>query len=130
MAYDPAMATVSRGEALNLRFTAGEPRALRLLQYELGKAGVAAEFATDTDRPGRKDVGDLVSILVVAVATLAEARKIITVLVDARLRSAQTVRASVDEIEVTNADPAQIEKIIEGHFRADRELPGPGRAGA
>jgi hypothetical protein len=132
MAYDPAMATVSRPGALNLRLTAGEPRVLKLLQYELDKAGVAAEFAAEPDESGGKGAGDLLQILVVVAATLAEARKILAILVDAKVRLGTEVRATADEIIVTNADLAHVEKIIEGHFKAGPEPPTelpPGSSG-
>ena len=103
---------------------------LARLRYDIQRAGISARFATAPAPDGTKAASDVVPVLLVAVALLAEARKVVQILSDARTRRGQTIAVTVDKdkqsIRVTNARPEDLDKIIEGHYRSL----GPGPDGS
>jgi hypothetical protein len=100
---------------------AGQRAALARLRYELTNSGIAAHFAAEPGEPGTKASAELLPLLVVVVPILAEARKVVQILAEAKTARSVEVRATIEDgkssIIIRNAPPEDLTSIIEGHYR-------------
>lgn len=109
-------------DSLTVELSAADAATLKRVQYELGRVHIKARFAAEPMDPGTKAAADLVPLLVVVIAGLTEACKLVGILIEARTRQKPVIEVSVKKngdqhFKLTNAAPDDLRKIIEGHYR-------------
>jgi hypothetical protein len=108
-------------DSLTVELSAADAAILKRVQYELDRAHVKARFAAEPMDAGTKAAADLVPLLIVVVAGLTEACKLVGILIEARTRQKPVIEVSVkngdQHFKLTNAAPDDLRMIIEGHYR-------------